>query len=190
MALDGVVDFIDHTNIPGYNSVTSKKSYREEIFSSGHVHYAGQSIGLIVATSSELAHKAARMVLVSYTNMKKPLLDIKDVVKMPERVSSDTVGEPIIDGDEETELAAAANTVTGEFQIGSQYHFHLETQTCVVTPEEDGVRVVSSTQYMDAVQRTVAATLGIKESDVNISVRRLGGGFGKIPSPFFTFILS
>ena len=40
--------------------------------------------------------------------------------------------------------------VSGEFQIGSQYHFHLETQTCIVTPEEDGVSVISTTQYMDA----------------------------------------
>ena len=31
---------------------------------------------------------------------------------------------------------------------------------------------------MDAVQKTVAKTLGINECDVNITVRRLGGGFG------------
>lgn len=34
------------------------------------------------------------------------------------------------------------------------------------------------------VQKIVAGTLGIKESDVNIKVRRLGGGFGgKISQP-------
>ena len=35
-----------------------------------------------------------------------------------------------------------------------------------------------STQYMDAVQRTISTTLGIKESTINMSVRRLGGAFG------------
>ena len=53
-----------------------------------------------------------------------------------------------------------------------------------MTPEEDGVQVISTTQYMDAVQKIVAGALGIKESDVNLTVRRLGGGFGgKISQP-------
>ena len=50
------------------------------------------------------------------------------------------------EGDVEEEFAAGDKTVTGEFQIGSQYHFHLETQTCIVKPEEDGLTVSSSTQ--------------------------------------------
>ena len=51
-----------------------------------------------------------------------------------------------------------------------------------------------STQYIDSVQRTIATTLGIKESTINMSVRRLGGAFGgKVQkvligdrTPFFT----
>ena len=44
--------------------------------------------------------------------------------------------------------------------------------------EEGGLDVTCSTQYMDAVQMTIATTLGIKESTINMSVRRLGGAFG------------
>jgi len=29
-------------------------------------------------------------------------------------------------------------TIEGEFEIGSQYHFHMETQSCLVTPSENG----------------------------------------------------
>ena len=61
---------------------------------------------------------------------------------------------------------------------GTQYHFHLETQTCIAKPEEDGMTVSSSTQYVDVVQRMVAAHLNMKESDINMTVRRLGGAFG------------
>jgi len=28
--------------------------------------------------------------------------------------------------------------VQGEFEIGSQYHFHMETQSCIVKPTENG----------------------------------------------------
>ena len=38
--------------------------------------------------------------------------------------------------------------------------------------------VSSSTQYVDIVQRMVAAHLNMKESDINMTVRRLGGAFG------------
>ena len=44
--------------------------------------------------------------------------------------------------------------------------------------EEGGLDVTCSTQYIDSVQRTIATTLGIKESTINMSVRRLGGAFG------------
>ena len=83
--------------------------------------------------------------------------------------------------------------MSGKFAIGSQLHFHLETHSticrcgdiivivlCIVSRpnEEGGLDVTCSTQYIDSVQRTIATTLGIKESTINMSVRRLGGAFG------------
>ena len=157
--LDGVLDFINHEDIPGDNCVKNNKKnpdgsfkYPEKLFATHHIHYAGQAVGLIIATTSDIAHRAARMVQITYKDVKKPLLNIKDVIKSEElgRISSESVGDPIIVGDVESEFRVGADVVSGEFQIGSQYHFHLETQTCIVTPEEDGVSVISTTQYMDA----------------------------------------
>ena len=61
----GVVAYIDHQDIPGKNSAIindehGKDNSIEEIFTSGKVHYAGQAIGLILANSFELAHKASK----------------------------------------------------------------------------------------------------------------------------------
>ena len=178
LQLEGVVSFVSQKDIPGINNVTFHKKFSEPLFVSDHVNYAGQAVGVIVATSAELAHQAARRVRITYKNTKPLVLNLKDAVKMEGRVSSAPVGDPDVEGDVEEEFAAGDKTVTGEFQIGSQYHFHLETQTCIVKPEEDGFTVSSSTQYVDMVQRLVAATLNIKESDINMSVRRLGGAFG------------
>ena len=42
--------------------------------------YAGQPVGLIVARDRDTAVRAARMVLVSYGDMKKPVVTIKDAL--------------------------------------------------------------------------------------------------------------
>ena len=180
LEVEGVVSFVTHQDIPGINNITFNKNFAEPLFVSRHVDYAGQAVGVIVATSSDIAHRAARLVRITYNNLKPLVLNIKDALEVEGRQSSAPVGEPDIEGDVEEEFAVAdgERTVSGEFEIGSQYHFHLETQTCVVRPEEDGLTVSSSTQYVDMVQRMVAAHLNMKESDINMTVRRLGGAFG------------
>jgi len=184
LRVPGVIEYIDHKDIPGLNNVTAHKKFAEPLFVSGHVSYAGQAIGLIVAETFEIAHKASRMVKVEYNNKKIPILTIPDALKDANRVNSSPVGDPIVEGDIDMELEQADQIIKGEFQSGSQYHFHLETQICICRPIEDGLDVICATQWMDAVQKLIAKTLGMKESDINMSVRRLGGAYGgKISGP-------
>jgi xanthine dehydrogenase molybdopterin-binding subunit B len=46
----------------------------EEIFTSGHVFHAGQTIGMIVAETEAISHKAAKAVKVTYKNHKELIL--------------------------------------------------------------------------------------------------------------------
>jgi len=184
MKVPGVIGYVDHDDIPGINNVTAHKKFAEPVFVKTHISYAGQAIGLIVADSFEVAHKASRMVKIAYKNKRIPILSIKEALKYEERVSSAPVGDPIIEGDIKNEHANAEKTITGEFNSGSQYHFHLETQTCICRPIEDGLDVFCATQNVDLVQRTIASNLNMKESDINMTVRRLGGAYGgKISNP-------
>lgn len=68
--------------------------------------------------------------------------------------------------------------ITGSFDIGGQYHYTMEPQTTVCRPAEEGIDVLSSTQWVDFVQVAVATCLNIQSNQVNMVLRRIGGGYG------------
>ena len=69
--------------------------------------------------------------------------------------------------------------IEGEFEVGSQYHFYMETQSVLVRPVEKGqYDVQASTQHMDNVQKMIAQTLAISQNKINVQVKRLGGAYG------------
>nr|CAD7197904.1 unnamed protein product [Timema douglasi] len=68
--------------------------------------------------------------------------------------------------------------IKGSFDLGSQYHYTMETQTCLCVPIEDGMDVYPATQWMDLVQVAISEALNIPENRININVRRLGGAYG------------
>jgi xanthine dehydrogenase molybdopterin-binding subunit B len=46
----------------------------EEIFTTGHISHAGQTIGMIVAETEAIARKAVKAVKITYKNHKEPIL--------------------------------------------------------------------------------------------------------------------
>lgn len=62
-------------------------------------------------------------------------------------------------------IAKSDQSVKGEIECGSQYHFTMETQAALVVPGEDNTySVYSSTQYTAYVQAAVSQVLGIPGS--------------------------
>jgi xanthine dehydrogenase molybdopterin-binding subunit B len=55
-------------------------SFYGQMFCSGDIKYAGQPYGLVVANSQHLAHQAALRVKVEYSNVRKPLIDLREVI--------------------------------------------------------------------------------------------------------------
>ena len=61
--------------------------------------------------------------------------------------------------------------MSGEFEIGSQYHFHLETQSCLVLPREEGqFEIHSATQYIYYVQHAVSNVLNVPSNKLDFKV--------------------
>ena len=78
----------------------------------------------------------------------------------------------------EGQVDEKTHKVKGRFEVGSQYHYHIEPQTCVCIPIEDGLNVFSATQYIDATQMAVADALKLPNNAINMEVRRIGGAYG------------
>ena len=79
----------------------------------------------------------------------------------------------------DTHLQSAPHTLEGEFELGGQEHFYLETQAAWAQRGEDGsVFVCSSTQHPSEVQAVVAHVLKVPINKVVVQSPRMGGGFG------------
>ena len=76
-------------------------------------------------------------------------------------------------------LRNAPLSLEGEFEMGGQEHFYLETHAARAEPGEDGsVLVVSSTQHPSEVQQVIAHVLHLPANKVVVQSPRMGGGFG------------
>ena len=173
-AYPGVVTVLTAVDIPGQNNQGLVVA-DDPIFATEAVSYAGQSLFAVIADSVENARTAARLACVEY-DAGKPLLDPQMAL------DCDSLLEPSVEvcrGQPEERIAKADRRASGRLTIGGQDHFYLEGQIAVAQPGEDGaMAVVSSTQNPTETQRLVAEALAVPFNKVQVSCRRLGGGFG------------
>ncbi|CAG9123156.1 unnamed protein product [Plutella xylostella] len=181
LKLPGVVAFYSAKDIPGKNSFMPTKvplvSEDEEILCSSKVLFFGQPAGIIVASRDKIAIKAATLVKIKYASIskKKPLIYIDDVLNSPERESRVTIDATIKPEEEGHDVNCV---VYGDYKVESQYHYTMETQTCVTRHTEDGLEVYAATQWLDACNIAIAECLKIPVNSINVIVRRVGGGYG------------
>ena len=61
----------------------------------------------------------------------------------------------------------------------AQMHFYMEPQSAVASPGEGRqITVLSSTQNPDTVHGATSAALGLDSNEVEVQIRRVGGGYG------------
>lgn len=119
--MEGVVDFVDANDVPGENNwKVYGKGVLEEIFSSGRVHYAGQSLGLILAKSRDLAIAAARRVKVTYANQGEVVCDMEKAAENPKNIVE--AGSPVIYGDVISAIDGADHVIQGIMDLNNLFH--------------------------------------------------------------------
>ncbi|CAD6992152.1 unnamed protein product [Ceratitis capitata] len=179
LQMPGVVAFYTAKDIPGTNlSCDPSFGYDvEEIFCSGVVKYYGQPLGVLVALTHDIANHLASKVKVTYSNSVYNVLPTTSHVfeaqelERLHKVKSSALKN--IQFSQKPDISSK-----GVFEIGGQYHFTMEPQTTIAVPFEEGLQVWTATQWMDHTQSVIAKMLQIKANDVQLKVRRLGGGYG------------
>ena len=174
-AAEGVVDVMVAADLPFENDV-SPSIHDEPLLATGEVHYLGQPIFLVIATSHLAARKAARLGKIEI-DAETPILTIEQALEADSRFED---GPRIWSkGDVETALSGSKHRISGSIDMGGQEHFYLEGQAALAVPQDDEEMVVhSSTQHPTEIQHKVANALGVPMHAVRCEVRRMGGGFG------------
>jgi xanthine dehydrogenase large subunit len=179
---EGVVSVVTFKDIPGRNDVGPVFD-GDPIFPKTKVEYFGQPLFAVAAISTELARKAVLKAKITYQEL-KPIVTIEEALK-----KNNLLFEPRIikKGNAKDRIIKSKNKLKGKFNTGSQEHFYLEGQVCLVVPQEDNnLTVYSSTQHPSETQQIVAKMLKQKSNSITVMVRRIGGGFGGKETNFMT----
>ncbi len=161
-------------DIPGRNDVGAVKQ-DEILLADREVFFHGHPVALVVGKSLAACRAAAEKMVVEYESL-PPVLTLRQAMR-----EGSFHNEPnfIRRGDADAALSQAPITLSGEFEIGGQEHFYLETHAAWAEPGEGGtMKVVSSTQHPSEVQNVIAHVLHLPSSKVVVEAPRMGGGFG------------
>jgi len=179
LAMKGVVAFISKKDIVGVTQISSIPPADEDVFASDYVHVYGQIMGLIIAESEHIAHKAARKVKVTYGEQKPIIITVQQAMEAAKTDKSLYLVEKMGLTRGHPESTEAEIEVKGQSYINNQEHFYLETNSMLVVPlGTEGYKVYAACQNPTKIQESVAAVLGLPRNNVVCEVMRLGGGFG------------
>ncbi|MEO8298384.1 MAG: xanthine dehydrogenase molybdopterin binding subunit [Burkholderiales bacterium] len=175
-AQPGVVAVLTAADWPGPNDC-GPIVHDEPILAEGELRYLGQPVFAVIATTRDLARRAAALA--------REVLDVEALpavltVQEGHAIKSYVVPPmQLARGDARSAIAAAPHRLTGTFSLGGQEQFYLEGQISYALPQEDGaVLLHCSTQHPSEMQHLVAHALSLPAHKVQVQCRRMGGGFG------------
>lgn len=131
-----------------------------------------------------IANNAATKVKITYKKLKGEVKLLNDSLSLAEDNEQQSIANDLNYVNESCEHCdevdlESSKLVKGNFKIGQQYHYSMETQTVFCTPSEDGgLDVYAASQWIDLIQSAVSKCLSLPENKINMIVRRLGGAFG------------
>jgi xanthine dehydrogenase large subunit len=179
-AQPGVVAVYTAADIPGVNDI-GPIVHDDPILAHEVLRYLGQPVFAVIARSREQARRAAALASQAVQiEVLTPVLDLRAA-----HAAGDWVVPPMHlrrssrEGGVDAALAASPHRLNGSFSLGGQEQFYLEGQISLALPQDDGGLLVHcSTQHPSEMQALVAHALALPNHAVQVSCRRMGGGFG------------
>lgn len=172
-ALKGVVDVFTSSDIPGTNQIGGILS-DEPLLAEKEVHFMGQPLAIVVATSAYIGRQARKLILLEF----EPLEAITDAREAKARGQLLFPPRTFAAGDVDQAWSQCTHIFEGQVESGAQEHLYIETQGAYAYPRETGLMIHSATQGPALVQKIVSAVLGMSMHQIEVDVKRLGGAFG------------
>jgi xanthine dehydrogenase large subunit len=175
-AMPGVVAVLTASDIPGPNDC-GPVVHDDPILADGTVHYLGQPVFAVIATTRGAARLAAANA--------KAALRIEPLPALLTPVEAHAAKSYVLPpmhlerGAARAAIDAAPHRLVDTLEVGGQEQFYLEGQISYAIPrEDDGMLVHCSTQHPSEMQHLVAHCLKLHSHHVQVECRRMGGGFG------------
>jgi xanthine dehydrogenase YagR molybdenum-binding subunit len=184
-AADGVVLVMTYRNAPRMKApplmmTTAKAGGNSSlpVMQDAEIHWNGQSVALVLASSQEQADYAASRVAVTYVT-DKSVTDFS-AAKTKAHPPASILGEPakIAIGDAESALQSSAFKVDRTYRTPRYNHNAIELHAATVRWDGDNLTVHDATQMVNLTASTLAEIFGLKEDQVRVLSPYVGGGFG------------
>ncbi len=172
--IEGIIGLYTHKDLDGINKfgpiIQDEHLLVEEIAT-----FIGEPIVVIAAENRKTIDKAKKAIKLEMEEL-KPIFTIDDAI-----ANDSYLGVPraIKRGDIEQAFNESENILEGEFVIGGQEQFYLESQASIAYYNEDNsLTIHCSTQHPSEIQQVTAHILGLQQNQVICITKRMGGGFG------------
>lgn len=174
LKVKGVLAILTAKDIPGENQM-GPVIHDEKCLAEKEVVCIGQAIALIAAENEDALHEAEKKIQIEYESL-EAILDIETAIEKNSLLASP---RKIERGNVEEAMKKSPNIFKGELKTNGQEHWYLETQTALAVPGEGKeMMIYASSQNPTETQAIVAEVLGVSKNEVEVEVKRMGGGFG------------
>ncbi|MFE4827425.1 molybdopterin cofactor-binding domain-containing protein [Streptomyces sp. NPDC056672] len=146
---------------------------------SPEIHFHGEPVALVVATTFEQAREAAGLVDVTYA-VEEGRYDFAarlDQAHPPKKMKIGLAADTAV-GDFDAGFAAADVTIDQYYTTPYGSAQPLEPHACLVVPRGEDLIVHTSTQIVDMARTSIAATIRMDRQRIHVVSPYVGGGFG------------
>ena len=185
-AMAGVVEVLTHRNAPrltktGFDFRSQTYFAEPELMplQSDEVHYWGQDVAAVIATTLEAATTAASLLRITYDE-RPPSVKIDEQTRARREKVESFFGSPvnIERGDADAALKAAAAKIDVTYTTPAHTHNAMEPSATVATWSGGDLTVYDATQWINGTQTTLAHFFDLDPKRVHVMSPYLGGGFG------------